>query len=116
MSPDESATTPSGLPPAPSLVKTRRTVQGRDIDAPRYRPAPVASPFVIDILGINSLFAEMIAGIGLAIVVGNGYALWRSRGGRRPDDVPGDLRKGRVLFLMAVGTMMTVWAVASLIA
>jgi hypothetical protein len=64
---------------------------------------------VIDILGLDSLFAEMILGIGLALVLGNAYALWKHRRGERPADADGDIRMGRVMFLMTVGLVMAVW-------
>jgi hypothetical protein len=70
---------------------------------------------VVDILSLDSLFAEMATGLGLALIVGNGLAVWRHRQGRTPAGVEGTFRPGRVSFLMAVGVLMTVWGLASLI-
>ncbi len=69
---------------------------------------------MVELLGLDSLFAEMITGIGIALIVGNGYAWFRHARGRDPEDAEGDFRGGRVVFLMAVGVLMTTWGVASL--
>lgn len=66
-----------------------------------------------DILGLDAVFAEMVLGLGLALLIGNGLAWLKARRGERPPGVEGEFRKGRVIFLMLVGTLMTVWGVAS---
>lgn len=71
---------------------------------------------MFDLLGLDSLFAEMVLGIGLALVVGNGWALWKRRQGRRPEGAVGEFRPGRVAFLMAVGVLMAVWGGVTLFA
>jgi hypothetical protein len=70
---------------------------------------------VIDILGLDTLFAEMVTGLGLALLVGNLLAWWKHRRGHRPPGVEGEFRGGRVRFLLTVGALMTIWGVASLI-
>jgi hypothetical protein len=70
---------------------------------------------VIDILGLDSLFAELVTGLGLALLVGNGWAWWKHRKGQRPAGVEGEFRRGRVIFLLAVGFLMTLWGVASIV-
>jgi hypothetical protein len=70
---------------------------------------------VLDILSLDSLFAEMATGLGLALIAGNGLAVWRNRRGRTPAGVEGSFRAGRVAFLMMVGLLMTVWGLASLL-
>ncbi len=70
---------------------------------------------MVELLGLDSLFAQMITGIGLALVVGNGYAWYRHSRGRDPEDAEGPFRTGRVVFLIGVGIVMTAWGVASLI-
>lgn len=62
-----------------------------------------------DILGLDSIFAEMVLGLGLALIVGNGLAWWKHRQGGKPKGVEGEFRGGRVVFLMAVGVLMAVW-------
>ena len=68
-----------------------------------------------DILGINTLFAELVTGLGLALLVGNLLAWRKHRQGERPHGVEGEFRQGRVLFLLAIGLLMTVWGVASML-
>ncbi len=69
-----------------------------------------------ELLGFDALFAEMILGIGLALVLGNGFAWWKNARGERPADAEGDFRRGRVIFLMTVGLVMAVWGAASVFA
>jgi hypothetical protein len=68
-----------------------------------------------DILGIDTLFAELVTGLGLALLVGNLLAWRKHRKGERPRGVEGEFRQGRVLFLLAIGLLMTVWGVASML-
>jgi hypothetical protein len=68
-----------------------------------------------DILGIDTLFAELVTGLGLALLVGNLLAWRKHRKGDRPPGVEGDFRQGRVLFLLVIGLLMTVWGVASML-
>ena len=69
---------------------------------------------MLEKLGINSLFAELTLGLGLALLLGNGYAWWKHRRGERPDGIEGEFRRGRATFLMVVGALMAVWGAASL--
>jgi len=66
---------------------------------------------MIEALGLDSLFAEMIFAIGLAVVAGNGYAYYQHRRGERPDDADEDARfnTGRVVFLSTIGSLMAIW-------
>lgn len=69
-----------------------------------------------DILGFDSLFAEMTLGLGLALVVGNAFAWWKHVKGEQPEDVEeARFRPGRVLFLGSVGVLLTVWGALSLV-
>ena len=68
-----------------------------------------------DILGLDTLVAEMIAGLGLALLVGNFLAWRKHHRGEMPKGVEGAYRPGRVRFLLVVGLLMTIWGVASLI-
>lgn len=71
---------------------------------------------MIDILGLDDLFAEMVLGLGLALVLGNGYAWYKHSRGERPEGAEGEFRRGRVWFLMAVGGLMAVWGAVSVFA
>jgi len=66
-----------------------------------------------DIFGLKSLFPEAVLAIGLAMVLGNGLAIYKSRRGERPPGVEGEFRAGRAWFLGAVGLLLTVWGAAS---
>ena len=70
---------------------------------------------MIDILGIDTLFAELVTGLGLALLVGNLVAWRQHRNGKHPRGVEGEFRQGRVIFLVAIGVLMTAWGVASML-
>jgi hypothetical protein len=73
-------------------------------------------PEVGDIFDFENLLPELIIGLGLALIVGNGLAWWRNRQGRVPQGVENpQYRGGRVVFLMVVGALMTVWGAVSLL-
>jgi hypothetical protein len=57
----------------------------------------------------------MVAGLGLALLVGNLLAWRKHRRGERPAGVEGEFRSGRVRFLMVVGLLMAIWGIGSLI-
>ena len=63
----------------------------------------------------DNLLPELVLGLGLALLVGNGLAWWRHRQGRTPEGVENpQFRRGRVLFLMAVGVVLVVWGAVTL--
>lgn len=69
-----------------------------------------------EFLGIDDLLPELIIGLGLALLIGNGLAWWKNRQGATPEGVvDAAYRPGRVRFLMAVGVVMTAWGVVSLV-
>jgi hypothetical protein len=73
-------------------------------------------PEVGDIFDFENLLPELIIGLGLALIVGNGLAWWRHRQGRVPQGVENpQYRGGRVVFLMVVGALMTAWGAVSLL-
>ena len=71
---------------------------------------------MIDILGLDSLLAQLILGLGAALFAGNAYALIMDRRGKRPKSAAGDLRTGRARFLATVGLVIAAWGLASLVA
>ncbi len=76
--------------------------------------ARLPSLLVTDILGLDSLVAQMIVGLGAALILGNGFAWWKHRRGERPEGSTGEFRAGRAAFLIVVGVLMLAWGVASL--
>ncbi|HEX7098874.1 MAG TPA: hypothetical protein VF377_06505 [Acidimicrobiia bacterium] len=68
-----------------------------------------------DLLGLDEILAELILGLGLALIAGNGYAWYRHRRGEKPAGVEGEFRTGRVVFLLVVGAVMAVWGAVSLV-
>ena len=69
-----------------------------------------------EFLDIQNLLPELILGLGLALLVGNGTAWWKHRQGKVPEGVEeARYRPGRVRFLLIVGLIMTVWGAVSLL-
>jgi uncharacterized iron-regulated membrane protein len=69
-----------------------------------------------DIFDFENLLPELIVGLGLALVIGNGLAWWKHRRGQTPAGVENPhFRPGRVAFLMVIGVLMTVWGAVSLL-
>lgn len=70
---------------------------------------------MVDILGLDSLLAQIVAALGAALVFGNGFALLMDRRGKKPKGEEGELKRPRAWFLLVVGLVMTYWGLASLI-
>lgn len=68
------------------------------------------------LLGLDTLLAQLITAIGLALVGGNGLAILNHARGRVPANVQGEFRAGRARFLLAVGVLISIWGIGSLIA
>lgn len=67
-----------------------------------------------DIFDLDRLLVLMLLAIGLALIVGNGFAVIQARRGRKPQGEEGEFRPGRAWWLIGVGVVMTVWGLASL--
>lgn len=69
-----------------------------------------------DIFDLESLFPQLVLALGLALVIGNGLAWWKHRHGKAPSEVENpQYRPGRVVFLIAVGILLTAWGAVSLL-
>lgn len=70
-----------------------------------------------DIFDFENLLPELILAVGLALVIGNGLAWWKNRKGEAPKEVEdAQYRPGRVMFLIVVGVLLTVWGAVTLFA
>ncbi len=90
------------------LVNTRKTSQRRKIPSQSRTRYPAVN---MDILGIDSLFAELTLGLGLATG-------WRQRLGQwcktpaviARKGAQGQYRSGRAWFFVTIGLVMAAWA------
>jgi len=70
----------------------------------------------VDVLGLDTLLAQLILALGLAMVLGNGFAIYKNRRGEAPKAAKGEFRATRAWWLAGVGLIITIWGTASLIA
>jgi len=70
---------------------------------------------VVDILGLDSLLAQVIIAVGAAMLLGNGYAIVQHHRGKAPAKTQGEFRATRAYWLLGVGVIITGWGAASLI-
>ncbi|MFQ5966085.1 MAG: hypothetical protein ACE5MI_00575 [Acidimicrobiia bacterium] len=68
-----------------------------------------------NLLGLDTLIAQVVLALGLALLAGNGWAWMQHRRGKRPAGAQGEFRRNRVLFLLIVGVVLAVWGLASLL-
>jgi hypothetical protein len=69
-----------------------------------------------DILDLDNLLAQLVLALGAALAVGNAFALFMDRRGHKPKGQEGrELRRPRAWFLLAVGTFMSYWGLASIL-
>lgn len=69
---------------------------------------------IVEILDLNRLLVLMVLAMGLAMVAGNGFAIWQHRRGRKPKGEEGEFRGPRAYWLLGVGLVMTAWGLLSL--
>jgi hypothetical protein len=73
-------------------------------------------PGMGDLFDFNNLLPELVVGLGLALILGNGLAWWKHRHGETPKGVEdAQYRGGRVAFLSVIGLVMTVWGLVSVL-
>jgi hypothetical protein len=70
----------------------------------------------VDIFDFDSLFKQLVLALGAALVLGNGYAIYKHRRGEKPKGAIGEFRAARAWWLFGVGAVIGAWGLASLIA
>jgi hypothetical protein len=78
---------------------------------------PIVPEPMLDFIGVDTLLAELVLAIGLAVIIGNGLAFYKNSRGEKPEgvDEQSEFRPSRALFLIAAGVLMTAWGVASIL-
>lgn len=69
---------------------------------------------LVEILDLDRLLVLMVLAMGLAMVLGNGYAIWQHHRGKKPKGEEGEFRGPRAYWLVGVGLVMTTWGLLSL--
>jgi hypothetical protein len=69
-----------------------------------------------EILDLNLLIKQLALALGLAMLLGNGYAIYKHRKGHKPKDEEGEFRPGRAAWLISVGLLISLWGGISLLA
>ena len=64
---------------------------------------------------LDSLLAQLITALGLAMVFGNAFAMWKHSRGEAPEGFEARYRPGRVRWLISVGALISVWGIVSLV-
>ncbi len=68
---------------------------------------------IAEILDLDRLLVLIVLAIGLAMLVGNGFAVWQNHKGNKPKGEDGEFRPSRAYWLIAVGLIMTTWGLVS---
>ena len=68
-----------------------------------------------ELLGLDDLLAQMILAVGAAMVLGNGFAVYQHSRGNHPKGATGEFRAGRAWWFIAVGLLITIWGIGSLV-
>lgn len=67
------------------------------------------------ILSLDLLIKQIALAFGLAMLVGNLYAIIQNKRGATPKGSTGTFRTVRAYWLLTVGTLITTWGAVSLI-
>lgn len=73
-------------------------------------------PCVEELLDLNLLIKQLALALGLAMLIGNFYAVYKHRKGHKPKDEEGEFRAGRAWWLIGVGVVISLWGAISLLA
>lgn len=74
-----------------------------------------ASSDSVDIFNLDLLIKQLALALGLAMVIGNAYAIYKNRRNEKPKDEEGEFRPGRAYWLLSVGTLIALWGGISLL-
>ena len=66
-----------------------------------------------EILGLDQLLVLIVLAIGVAMLAGNGFAVWQHHKGSKPKGEDGEFRPSRAYWLIGVGLIMTTWGLLS---
>lgn len=68
-----------------------------------------------EFLNLNLLIKQIALAFGLAMFLGNGFAIIQHRRGKSPSGEEGAFRAGRAWWLLTVGALIAIWGAASLL-
>ncbi|MEN8041807.1 MAG: hypothetical protein ABFR95_09920 [Actinomycetota bacterium] len=66
------------------------------------------------ILDVDLLVKQIALAFGMAMLIGNGFAIIQNHRGKAPKGEEGEFRTVRAWWLLAVGTLIAVWGAVSL--
>ena len=66
------------------------------------------------LLDLDTLLSQLITALGLAMVFGNGFAMFKHARGETPEGFEAQYRPGRARWLLIVGSLISVWGIVSL--
>lgn len=75
-----------------------------------------ASTDPVDIFNLGLLIKQLAFAFGLAMVIGNAYAVYKHRRDEKPKGEEGEFRPGRAYWLLGVGVLIALWGGLSLLA
>ncbi|NIO58612.1 MAG: hypothetical protein GTO33_04525, partial [Acidobacteria bacterium] len=61
---------------------------------------------IVEVLGLDSLLAQLVLAIGGAMILGNGFAIYQHRQGNVPKGAQGVFRASRAWWLLGVGVVI----------
>jgi hypothetical protein len=67
------------------------------------------------LLDLNLLMKQIALAFGLAMVIGNAFAIVQNKRGKAPSGETGEFRAGRAYWLLSVGALIAIWGGVSLV-
>jgi hypothetical protein len=69
-----------------------------------------------EFLDLSVLVKQLALALGVSMLIGNVYALYKHRRGHKPQYEEGEFRAGRAFWLISVGVLISLWGGLSLLA